>query len=233
MLYLLNEKMKPQIAEVGRLILDKVIISLGLLPKEEDSVILAQMRNSILWAAYLFGSLDTKKFALSFYEPYLKGEKIPTDITASIVRIGITENPSTLSKLQQKILASETSEPERLMLLGAIGSIKDHSQLKELVEFTLNKIPKGNRYVLLGTIAANPLSQSFLWGWFEQNYSRITKEIPAPHLDRVLLSIVPIAGLSNKERVRPFLTQVMQNTPILKGAVEMALETFEIYQKLQ
>jgi tricorn protease interacting factor F2/3 len=229
---LLNVNFRSRIHDLGVKICERVLDLIGLEPKESDSVLTIELRSSMLWTGYLFGSQIVRDFITPLFADYLAGKAISPEILGTVLRIGIDYNSEAINELKSRILSGQTPEPERLALITALGQVQSIPKLTELLEFGLEKIAVGNRYVLFASVSSNPISQGFLWDWFTTNYSRVMKAMPPALFDRVILAIVPIHAIGKKNVAQKLLSQITNELPYVKDVVTMALEELAVYERL-
>jgi len=231
-LYLISERYRTRVLELGKEIFEKVLEQMNLEPQENDSLHISSLRNSLLWKAFEFGSTKISSFGEMKFQDYLNKKEVHSDILSSVLKIGAALDKSSKEVFISKIFSSDTAEVEKLYILSALSVIKDKNFLQELVELSLEKVPSRNRSFVLSSVAENPETKDWLWEWFEENFTRIEKAIPAMHLGRVILPIATISGLHREERVKEFLTKLALTHKDEKKNIEMALETLEINSRL-
>ena len=80
-------------------------------------------------------------------------------------------------------------------------------------------------------MAANPSALPHLWDWYLSNLDKLETFHPI-HYERVILGIVPLAGIGREQEVRVFFKDYVKNKKAPKEVVRLSLEKLEIYSRM-
>ncbi len=232
MVYDLNENYKAEAEKIGLNIFGKVIEKIGLDPSDDDTMQTTQLRSTLMWMLALMGSQKVRDFALKQFNNYIKGETVHADILSVVLRIGTFLDTTSKDILLSKLNDSSVPEEEKLKLLGAITNFRESKILKEIIDYSLENVPKRNLSNVISSIGRNKEARSWMWDWFTENYDKLAKTIPKMHLGGLMLSITAASGIGREKEVNEFFNELLAKDQSEKASIEMGLELLEIYSKL-
>lgn len=221
-----------RIEEVGRKIFEPALEKFGLEPKEDDSMQTAELRNSLIWAAFKCKSDKITAFGTQKFNELLEDKDVHADIYSSIVKIGGSVNPKAFDFFKQQILDPNVPATQKMSILTAMGNLPKREQLEEALEFNLVDVPKNNRMYILMSVSTNPVAKEWMWDYYKNTFPRLLTELPLNILGQTLASVVPACGYDKLEEVKPFLETIAQQKPMAENTVKMALEIIEIFRKI-
>ena len=100
------------------------------------------------------------------------------------------------------------------------------------LQFILESVPDRNKFIPLVRTAVNPYAFPFLWEWFVSHLDRL-EQIHPVHFERVIASLVPMAGLGREEQVRRFFEAYMSKKEAAGDTIRMAMERLEINRRMR
>jgi len=228
-IYLILPSKRDNISELGKELSEVALDKIELYPKEGENVQIKGLRESLLRSAYIYGSEKITKYCDEKFQNLLNGETINSDIISSVLKAGAVSNPEADDYFKKQLKDEKVSEGEKVRILDALACDKDHSKLKNLLEFNFTEVPKRNRRNILSGILKNPESQDWLWEWYVKNFPTIMKELPLMHATKSLVMVVPVAGVGHEEEAKKFLEPIMKQMPRATATIKMALESLELY----
>jgi len=231
--YLVMEGAKrDKIASIGKSLFEKVLSNTGYEPRPVEKQTTSILRDRIIRHAVLYGSKDVRKFALSKFSSLLKGEKVHPDIMKSVMQVGALNGNHETFEWFDKRLKSTSSEHERMNILMALGCFEDKSLIERAQRYTLHKVPDRNRFIPIGSMAANPHALPHMWEWYLANVEELEKFHPI-HYERVIAGIVSVGGLGKEEKVRGFFKDYMNKKDKAKDVIKLSLERLEINSRMR
>jgi tricorn protease interacting factor F2/3 len=123
-------------------------------------------------------------------------------------------------------------EHERLNILVALGCFKDKTLIKKSRNYVLEAVPPRNKVIPVLAMASNPHAISSMWDWYVSNLRKIEKFHPLLY-ERVIASIVPVAGMEKADEVKAFFEDYMQKTETAKDVIKLSLERMEINLRMR
>ena len=81
-------------------------------------------------------------------------------------------------------------------------------------------------------MASNPYAIASMWDWYVSNLQEIEKFHPLLY-ERVIASIVPVAGMKRADEVKAFFEDYMQKTDAAKDVIKLSLERLEINLRMR
>jgi tricorn protease interacting factor F2/3 len=229
--YLVVKSQRGRISQVGRKIFENALKKIGLEPKERDGLQVSQMRDDLIWTAFMLNSKVTAKSGSTKFKDLMNGKKIHPDILASTLRIGAATDEKAMEYLKTRIAAADTPETERLYSLQALGYTKDKEALHAALEFDLESVPPKNRDRIISTAAQNPDMTDYMWEWFTKNIEKIDQLHPQ-QFENIMAVLIPICGLGKEQEAKEFLEEYMTKNQEVKDTIKMSLERLEINSRL-
>ena len=231
-LYLVVEARRDEIARVGRAIFGQALEKTGLEPQPGESLQVSDVRNTLLWSAFTFGSGMVADFGTAQFRSLLDGKAVHEDILSSVLKIGAATSAGAFDYFAKKLRAADTPEAEKLSILGALGHLKEKEKLLAALELNLREIPKKNVTYPIGAAARNPVAIGFLWQWFLDNLESLEQLLPG-QLGQVIIGLVPVCGQGRAREVEKALASLGEKHPRAQGTITMALEALDVYSRLR
>ncbi|MHA1728993.1 MAG: M1 family metallopeptidase [Promethearchaeota archaeon] len=236
-LYLTIETKRKKISDLGKVIFEYAIDQIGMEPKEieKDDVQISELRDTILWVAFKFGSENVSKFASIKFQDYMDGKGVHPDILSSILKIGAALNDGAQDFFIEKIGDSDTPEVEKLHILTALGCFGENEKLKRSLEINmdeLNTVPMKNRFYIIQAILSNTVANEWIWDWYKENFDKIGQKLTPMHAANSIITIC-LSCLDKKEEMNEFFEPIAKNVPIVADTINMALEIQEVLFKLK
>ncbi|MHA1870466.1 MAG: M1 family metallopeptidase, partial [Promethearchaeota archaeon] len=230
--YFLFDDKRERVMDIGRRLYDNVLDKIGLMPREDDTVQIAELRDKLLWNSYLFGSEKVKSFGEEMFGKMVNGEEIPTDIKGAIFKIGAySGGEAGKDYLIKRLESSKTLETEKMYILMALGCLNDEKYLKEIMKYNEEKVPKRNKMLPIYSIASNIKSKGWLWDYFKENFGKYLEDWPTNVLQNTLTVILPLHGASHMKEAEAFIKENLMNKKEYKATGNMLLELVKIYGK--
>jgi len=140
-------------------------------------------------------------------------------------------NEQTFEWLDRRFQSSKI-EHERMNILVAMGCFKQEALTQKSLQYILDKVPARNKFVPAVAMASNPYAISLLWNWYVSNLEQIEQFHPMIY-ERVIASIVPIAGMESPQEVKAFFEDYMQKTNKAADVIKLSLERLEINLRMR
>ena len=228
-LYFFMDSKRARIAEIGRTMFENHLEKIGIEPKEEDSLETSTLRGILLWAAFLYGSKKITVFIKDKYEDFKKGVPIHADILSTVYRSIAAYDKNSKDLFFQKMMDPKTNGQELMLMCQAIGEFRNESELKEVFEIVLEKLPKNVRFVPIVIAARNETTKPWLWGWYKDNADRLKEKLTPMDLGRILVGLASRSGIGKEEDVGVVLEKLAEQMPKREDDIRMALEMLKIY----
>ena len=223
---------REKIATMGKDLLENVLNRIGFEPRAAEAHTTSVLRDHMLWQAALFGSQAVNTFALALFERLMTEGSIHPDITRSIMQIGAFSGIAGAFEWFDEKFQSSDSEHERMNILMAMGSFRDTLQIEMAQQYVLNRVPERNKTIPIGSMAANPYAMSSLWQWYVSNLGLLEPMHPLLY-ERIIATIVPMAGLGRKNQVVDFFMEYLEQNPMLADVIKLSLEKLEINSRMR
>jgi tricorn protease interacting factor F2/3 len=223
----LNAETQGKIASLVRPWFENVLNDIGFEPASDEKHTTAILREQLLWHAVLSGSESAIAFAGEQFERWMNGNAIHPDIMKSVLQIGtFIGDHQTFVSLDERFVQSQV-EHERMNILVALGCFKEKEPLENALQYILDTVPGRNKFVPVVAMAANPHAIPLLWDWYVSNLEQIEQFHPMLY-ERVVASIVPVAGMDRPQAVKNFFADYMQKTDKAADVIKLSLERLEI-----
>jgi len=224
--------MKEKISSMVRPWFEKILKQIKFEPRPDEKHTTAILREQLLWHAALSGSESAIKFAADQYAGWIQDKPVHPDLMKSILQItALKGNESTFTWLDQRFQYSQI-EHERTNILVALGCFRDKGLLKNSLQYILDTVPARNKFIPVVAMASNPYALPLLWDWYVSNLEQIEKFHPLMY-ERVIASIVPLAGMERLQEVEAFFEDYLQKTDKAKDVIKMSLERLKINLRLR
>ncbi|MBN1876823.1 MAG: M1 family metallopeptidase [Anaerolineae bacterium] len=232
LLYRLLDTRREEVCHVGRGIFEHALSVIGMEPRAEDNLHISMLRDTLLWTAFTFGSEEVAAFGEAQFKTLLEGGIVHEDILSSVLKMGSVTSDRALEYLVNRVMAEATPETEKLSILAALGCFREPDKLRAVMELNLQSVPKKNRAYMLGSVAYNPVAYAFLWEWLLDHFEELRLLHPS-HVGRILVNLVPVAGLGREAEVTRFLQAFASQSPMAENTVKMTLEVMAMYGRLR
>jgi aminopeptidase N len=219
-------------ASTGGVLFEKALSRIGYEPAGDESQAVSIMREQLLWNAAIFGSEKAARFGREQFASLCDGKGVHPDLMRSVMQIGALHGKGETFDWLEKTLAASGNEHERLNILAAMGCFREESVVERALHYALESVPDRNKFVLIGTLAANPCAFPRLWNWYLSSLPRLEKLHPV-HYERVIAAIVPWSGLGREEEVRRFFEEYMKNRERSRDVIRLSLERMEIHSRMR
>jgi tricorn protease interacting factor F2/3 len=230
-LVLEGDHRKP-IADIGNLLLSQALKKIGYAPAKNEPFTTSLLRDQILLHAVGFGSEPAAEYASDQFEKLRQGEPVHPDVLKSIMQIGaLTAGEPAFAWLQQCFRQSD-SEHERMNVLYAMGSFSHPDLIEQALRFVLDEVPDRNKFIPVVAAAANLHAVDVMWAWYLNHLDELERFHPLLY-ERVIASIVPVAGLKDPAGVRRFFADYLKEKPQVRDVVKLSLERLEIHLRMR
>ncbi len=231
--YLLLEGSKQKMAtSFGKSFLEKVLSNIDYEPHQDEKHTRSILRDHIMVHAALYGSEVITEFAIDKFSALLKGKEIHPDIRKSVMQIGaLNGNEKTFVWLDQRFKSTE-SEHERINILMALGMFSQKSLIQKTRKYVLKDVPARNRFIPIAHMASNPYALSSLWEWYVFHVRDLELLHPV-HYERIIESIVPVAGIGKEEHVTAFFEDYIRENEKFRDVIKLSLEKLEINSRMR
>jgi aminopeptidase N len=223
----LPDSVKEKISAVVRPWFEKVLENIGYEPQPDEKNTAAKLREQLIWHAALCGSQRATEFARSRFAAMMQDQAVHPDLMKSVMEVGALSGSQKAFEWLDRRFQSSKIEHERMNILGALGCFKQNALIQKSLQYILDKVPARNKFVPVVAMASNPYAVSLLWNWYVSNLEQIEQFHPLIY-ERVIASIVPIAGMESPQEVKAFFEDYMQKTNKAADVIKLSLERLEI-----
>jgi tricorn protease interacting factor F2/3 len=221
-----------KIGEVGRSLADRVLLKIGMTPKEDEPHTRAALRNQLIWKAAAWGSTLATSFAEAAFGQMMAGERVHADIARSVMQVGALTKGTTALEWFKVRFSESDSEHERMNILAGMVAFNQWDLIEAALDFTLESVPPRNQFMPIAAAGGNTTATQRMWEWYQKHLKRLEKFHPLLY-ERVITGIVPLGGLGYEAEVKTFFEAYVKDQPQLKDAVELALEYLKINSRLR
>ncbi|MGD8344156.1 MAG: M1 family metallopeptidase [Desulfobacterales bacterium] len=228
----LDAEKQQKIASLVRPWFENVLSDIGFEPDSDEKHTTAILREQSLWHAALSGSESAIEFGVKQFADWMKGKTVHPDIMKSVLQIAaFTGDQQTFAYLDERFVQSQV-EHERMNILVALGCFKEKEPLENALQYILDTVPGRNKFVPVVAMAANPHAIALLWDWYVSNLEQIEQFHPMLY-ERVVASIVPVAGMDHPQTVKDFFADYMQKTDKASDVIKLSLEKLDINLRMR
>jgi aminopeptidase N len=223
---------KEKISGWARPWYEDILEKIGYEPGKSEKNTMSLLREQLIWEAALFGSTRINEFAGHHFSALLGGAPVHSDLIRCVMQVvALTGDAQVFDWFDGRFRASGI-EHERLNILVALGCFKDETLIKKSQNFVLETVPARNKVIPVVAMASNPYAISSMWDWYVSNLQEIEKFHPLLY-ERVIASIVPVAGMERADEVKAFFEDYMQKTDTAKDVITLSLERMEINLRMR
>jgi tricorn protease interacting factor F2/3 len=228
----LDAEKQQKIASLIRPWFENVLTDIGFEPTPNEKHTTAILREQLLWHAALSGSKSAIAFAAEQFAHWMKGKAVHPDIMKSVLQIAaFAGDQQTFASLDQRFVQSQV-EHERMNILVALGCFQKKEPLANALQYILDTVPGRNKFVPVVAMAANPHAIPLLWDWYVSNLEQIEQFHPMLY-ERVVASIIPLAGMKDPQGIKEFFADYMQKTEKATDVINLSLEKLEINLRMR
>ena len=228
----LDTAKQQKIASLVRPWFEKVLKDIGFEPAPDEKHTTAILREQLLWHAALSGSESAIEFGGEQFAGWMKGDTVHPDIMKSVLQIAaFNGDQQTFRSLDERFQKSQV-EHERMNILIALGCFKEKEPLGYALQYILDTVPARNKFFPVVAMASNPYAIPLLWDWYVSHLEQIEQFHPMLY-ERVLASIIPVAGMDDPQAVKDFFENYMQKTDKATDVVKLSLERLEINLRMR
>ncbi|SPD72736.1 putative Leucyl aminopeptidase [uncultured Desulfobacterium sp.] len=228
----LKEPEKRKISSTAKSLFERVLRKIGLEPIAGERHATSILRDHILWRTAVYGSKTAEDFGVERFESLMGGGLVHQDILRAVMQIGALHGCAGAFEWFDRRFQSTQSEHERMTILAAIGCFKDDFSIQTVLDYVLDKVPSRNRFITVGAMAGNPYAIGFLWHWYVANLEALEQLHPL-HYERVIASIVPVAGLGKEKSVTEFLDHYMMQKDKARDVIRLSLERLRVNSRMR
>lgn len=226
----LKKAYRKRIKKIGLTIIERFFNKYGYESKKKEDLPIGILRNLLLWKGSILGSEEILSFGADKFQSLRKGKRISSDILSSIYKIGISTHTDAIDFLKTLLDNPETPQVEKAYIYQALGCVKEKSQLNQVFEIIINKIPPQSWLYIFRQLGVNMAALDGLWPWFKKNISLFKNQSPFVTA-RTIAAIVPMGGIPYYDEINSFLLDYITENNFYKDTVEMVLEQLEINRK--
>ena len=228
----LDTDKQQKIASLVRPWFEQVLNDIGFEPTSDEKHTTAILREQLLWHAALSGSESAIRFGGDQFARWMNGNAVHPDIMKSVLQMAaFVGNQQTFASLDERFVQSQV-EHERMNILVALGCFKQKDALEKSLQYILDTVPARNKFVPVVAMASNPYAVPLLWHWYVSNWEQIEQFHPMLY-ERVVASIVPVAGMDRPQEVKDFFEAYMQKSDKAADVIKLSLERLEINLRLR
>jgi aminopeptidase N len=228
----LTETGQQPVVAAGRQLAAAALDRMGLEPVDGEPHTTATLRDQLIWRAAVWGADEVIAAAAGVFERMMAGEKVPADITRSVMQVGARTHGEKALEWFCRRFRETPNEHERMNLLIAMGAFDGWSLTARALAFALDHVPARNRFMPIVAAAANPRAIPYLWDWYITNRSTLEAFHPLLY-ERVITALVPTAGLGREAQVRTAMAEYGLKRPALADAIALAMENLDINSRMR
>ncbi len=231
-LYLVAPERRKKISDLGLPIFELSLDQIKWEPHNDEPLVITELRETLLWAAFLLGLERVADFVRPKFRRYLNGQSIHKDIFGTVLKIGAAVHGDPRADLWSMAVNPEKSEAERIMILEALGNRPDQNQLMAYLEKNRIEIPKSLQPSMIHATAQNQTALGFMWKWLYDHFSNI-EAYPLHVIERIIVNLIPVCGLGYQAEVISVLSDFTKRQPRAVDSVQMALELLTVNEQLR
>ena len=229
---ILGEKKGKRVALFGKGFLERVLEEMAYEPQPHETLTTAMLRERGMLPAVMYGSKKVATFALDQFERLMRGTPIQADIMKCVMQVGAHHGDNPLFKWFEKGHEKAESEQERMNILMALGKFREKKTIREVLQYSVEKVPDRNKFILIGSLSSNPRAMPLMWEWFESHIERL-EDLPSVHYERIIAAIVPMCGLGREDEVEAFFSEYMSKKKKARDVIRLSLERLKINRRIR
>jgi tricorn protease interacting factor F2/3 len=231
-IYLTVEAKRAEIRRLGIPIVEHNLDQIGYQPSKDETSVTTELRETLIWVAFLWGSQKVTAFAKLQFQAFLEKKSVSGDLLAVILKIGAATHEQGQEALLKMATDTNRAEIERIMALEALGYLPDQKQQVQMLKENLSEVPNSLRSYMINATGQNPAARDIMWNWFVQNLSQL-ESLPQTVIEHIIVGIVPMCGLGHGTEVHQCLDKFLDRHPNSKDSIRMAFELLAVNDQLR
>jgi hypothetical protein len=180
----------------------------------------------------MYGSKKVATFALDQFERLMRSRPVHADMMKCVMQVGAHHGDNSLLEWFEKGHEKAESEQARMNILMALGKFQEKKTIREVLQYSMEKVPDRNKFILIGSLSSNPRAMPLIWEWFESNLERL-EDLPSVHYERIIAAIVPMGGLGREDEVEAFFSEYMSKKKKARDVIRLSLERLKINRRIR
>jgi aminopeptidase N len=222
---------RAEISCLGNTIFEQALEAIGYQPDEDESLLVTELRASLLTSACLLGSSRVSEFGMVKFQSILNGQPVHRVILSPVLKIGAATHPAAQAWLSTRAASPSLPEGERAMALEALGNLVEAGALQEALRLNMEKTPVSLGKTMLAEAALNPSAFEWMWAWYMEHLTQI-EELPLPHVQTITVSMASLSGIGHYQAVESCLHDLVSRFPNMADSLTMALEYLAVNERL-
>ena len=231
-IYALVEAQRYEISQLGIPMIERNLQRIGFQPAPDETSLTAELRETLIWAGFQWGSRKVTAFGLSQFQEFLENKQVDGDLLGVILKIGAVCHAEARETLLKTSVDSALPESGRIMALEALGYTPDIKQLAQMLEKNISEIPVSLRVHMISAAGQNLAARDMVWKWFILNFSRL-EILPPAMLERIIVGIIPICGMGHVAEVHQLLDRYVDHHTNSRDSIRMAYELLAVNEQLR
>jgi hypothetical protein len=224
---------RRRVADEGCRFLTRILDRIGYAPERNERHTRSILRDRILYPAVIYGSRQAREFAQGQFRSLMAGgHTVHPDIIKAVMQVGALNGDEVVFEWFTDRLESSESEHDRINGLTALGCFREKGQIAQAQNYTLERVPLGNRFIPIVSMASNPHASPLMWDWFVSHLSELERFHPV-HFERVIAGIVPVCGLGREAEVTEFLMDYLAGKDLAKDVIRLSIERLETNSRIR
>ncbi|TFG41661.1 MAG: M1 family peptidase [Syntrophobacterales bacterium] len=211
---------------------EAILGRIGYAPRPDERQTTAILRDQLLFDAVQYGSAAAEAFALERFGELRRGGPVHPDILKSVMQAAAWCGTAHEFEWFDRRLTACASEHERMLILSAIGCFRSSTEIERALDYVLTTVPPRNKFIPIVAMSANPHAVPLLWDWYVNHLTELEQFHPMLY-ERVIASIVPVAGIDHAEDVRRFFADYILKNEKAADVIRLSLERLEINQRMR
>jgi aminopeptidase N len=231
-LYRISRSKRAIISRLGNVIFEQALDAIGYLPAKDESLLVSELRTTLLETAFLLGSNAVAEFGRTQFQALVDEKLVHRDILSVILKIGAAVHPQAGDWLKARAGDVSLPEGERARALEALGNQYQDEALSDALKMNMEKIPSSLRHHMLGAASLNPSAFDWMWDWYVKNLTQMESEIPLSYVQAITVRLAPLSGIGRRQEVENFLQAFIARHPTVADSIAMALELLVVNEKI-
>jgi hypothetical protein len=223
---------RGRVREVGRRLFERALSRIGYEPGPEERHSTSILREQTLWYSALYGSGEALRFGEERFSLLRTGRTVHPDLMRPAMQIGALQGGGEAFDWFERTMASSQNEHERIHVLTAMGCFSGQETIRRTLRYVLTSVPDRNKFIVAGSLAANPSAVPLLWEWYRSSLDQLERLHPI-HYGRIIAAVVPLSGLGREEEVCAFFTDYMRGKNLAADVIRLSLERLEINRAMR
>ena len=228
-----NDACRQKIASLAAPWYETVLDDFGYEPASDENHTISILREQLVWDAAFYGAATAGEFARQQFSALMKGSAVHSDLMKCVMQAGALAGDEQVFDWFDRRFQDSDVEHERMNILLALGCFREDSLIKKAQQYILDDVPARNKFLPVVSMAANPYAVPLMWEWYKSNLKQIEEQFHPLLYERVIASIIPVAGLENAEEVKGFFKDYLKKTESAKDVIKLSLERLEINLRIR